>query len=244
LSFTVAARSFKFNCASKADTTVHVVLVWTDPAGNPAALKQIVNDLDLIVFVDNSSQTFGNMQSFPDTSNTVEKVVVSCPHGSILTAIVNRGSFASRLSQQSFALVANGNIMTEFAQEFTPVPAFNSGRAAAIPLSNIACPPAHGDHKIEIAAPLQLINAAKIPDAPLPRENMLSHFAASLSMFLGVPLHSVHVYTLSESPWIGFSCGAYVCSLRSADTPCYQVGAFGMTIMLTISFCPLCCLML
>lgn len=217
------ARSFRFNCASQSDTTVHVVLVWTDPAGNPAALKQIVNDLDLIILIGNSSQIFGNMQSFPDTSNTVEKAVVSCPRGSFVTAIVNRGSFATRFSQ-SFALVANGNVVTEFVQELIPVPPFNSGRSSAIPSSSTACPPAHGDHSIEITAPLQLIRAAKFPGADLPRVNMVSHFAASLSMFLGVPLHSVHVYTLSEIPWIGFSCGAYVCSTRSSDTPCYQVG--------------------
>jgi hypothetical protein len=225
LTNTIAARSFKFECASQADITVHVVLVWTDPAGNPAALKQIVNDLDLIVFVDNSSQTFGNMQSFPDTSNTVEKAVVSCPSGSSITAIVQKGSFAARSSQQSFALVANGNILTEFAREVTPVPMFNSGRATAVPKSNIACPlSAH--HNIEITAPLLLKPATKLPDVPLSRENMVSHFAASLSMFLGVPLNSVHVYTLSEIPWIGFSCGAYVCSARSVDTPCYQVGCW------------------
>jgi hypothetical protein len=225
LSNTVAARAFKFNCASNSDTTVHVVLVWTDPAGNPAALKQIVNDLDLIVTVDSTSQTFGNMQSFPDTSNTVEKVVVSCPQGSFITAIVNRGSFATQ-SSQSFALVANGNVVTEYAQVVTPVPAFNSGRTAPIPSSKTACPLVD-DNVIEITAPLQLKKAANFPDASLPRQNFLSLFQAALSMFLGIPLHSVHVYTLAEIPWIGFSCGAYVCSTRSTATPCYQVGLCG-----------------
>ena len=88
-------RAFKFRCASYADTTVHIVLAWSDPAGNPAALKQIVNDLDLIVFVDSGAQIFGNTQSFPDTSNTVEKVVVDCPSGSVITAIVSSGSMIS-----------------------------------------------------------------------------------------------------------------------------------------------------
>jgi hypothetical protein len=243
LSNTVAARAFKFNCASHSDTTVHVVLVWTDPAGNPAALKQIVNDLDLIVIVDSTSHTFGNMQGFPDTSNTVEKAVVSCPRGSFITAIVNRGSFATQ-SSQSFALVANGNVFTEYAQLVTPVPDFNSGRAAPIPSSKTACPLVDDKFQIiEITAPLQLKQAAKFPDASLPRQNFLSNFAAALSMMLGIPFRSVHIYTLAEMPWIGFSCGAYVCSTRSTATPCYQVGIwvpkrkrcrFPMTVLIMI----------
>ncbi len=197
------------------------MLVWTDPAGNPAALKQIVNDLDLIVITD-SSQTFGNMQSFPDTSNTVEKAIISCPRGSFITAIVNRGSFVS--SFQSFALVANGNVVSEYAHEIIPVPAFKSGRSTHIASSKTACP-SIGDRNIKITAPMKLQPSAKFPDLPLPRQNMMSLFGASLSMFLGVPLHSVHVYTLSEVPWIGFSCGAYICGLTSSETPCYQVCA-------------------
>jgi hypothetical protein len=224
LSEAVGTRAFKFNCASNADTTAHVVLVWTDPAGNPAALKQIVNDLDLIVIAD-SLQTFGNMQSFPDTSNTVEKAVVSCPRGSFITAIVNRGSFVS--VSQSFALLANGNVNSEYAQEISPVPAFKSGRSSPISPSSTACPLAGGDHRVLITAPLRLQPPAKFPDLPLPRQNMVSQFSASLSMFLGVPLYSVHVYTLAEIPWIGFSCGAYVCGVRSSVTPCYQVGVWG-----------------
>jgi hypothetical protein len=221
LSVAEKTRAFKFNCSSNADTTAHVVLVWVDPAGNPAALKQIVNDLDLIVIAD-SLQTFGNTQSFPDTSNTVEKAVISCPRGSFITAIVNAGSLVSNV--QSFALVANGNVVSEYAQEITPVPAFKSGRFNPILSSKIACPPAGGDRVVKITAPLQLKVTAIFPDLPLPRVDMLSHFGASLSMFLGVPFHSVHLYTLSEMPWIGFSCGAYVCGKRSYDSPCYQVG--------------------
>ena len=221
LSDAVETRAFKFNCASNADTTAHVVLVWVDPAGNPAALKQIVNDLDLIVIAD-SLQTFGNTQSFPDTSNTVEKAVVSCPRGSFITAIVNRGSLVSY--SQSFALVANGNVVSEYAPLITPVPAFKSGRSSPISSSKTACPPVGGDRLVKITAPLQLKATAKFPELSLSRVDMLSHFGASLSMFLGVPFHSVHLYTLSETPWIGFSCGAYVCGKRSSDTPCYQVG--------------------
>jgi hypothetical protein len=222
LSSSVASRAFTFRCESYADTTVHVVLVWTDPPGNLAALKQLVNDLDLIVFVDSSEQLFGNMQSFPDTSNTVEKVVVSCPRGSTITAIVNRGSFATRLSQ-TFALVANGNVVSEFAQELTPVPFFNSGRSNPVRTSSTACSVTSGSRLVQVAAPLPLKPSVMLSESPLVLQNFVSQFTASLSMLLAVPWQSVQLYLLSDVPWIGFGCGAYVCSTRSLDSPCFQV---------------------
>ena len=215
-----SARAFKFRCASYADTTVHIVLAWSDPAGNPAALKQIVNDLDLIVFVDSGAQIFGNTQSFPDTSNTVEKVVVACPSGSVITAIVNSGSMISY--SQTFALVANGNVETEFAQAASPVPDFKSGRTAPIPTSKTACS-LSSERSVQVTAPMTLKDTVKWPDAPLPLANVISRFGGALAMFLGVPLLSVEVYTAAAVPWIGFACGAYVCSAYAAE-PCYQVG--------------------
>jgi hypothetical protein len=220
-------RAFTFRCASLADTSVHVVLVWTDPPGNPAALKQLVNDLDLIVYVGSGAKIFGNTDVFADTSNTVEKAVVACASGSSVTAIVSAGK-ALLTAAQAFALVANGNVITELAQELSPLPTFSSGRPAAIPTSTNACgkPQDLVDEgpELQIAAPMKFKNPLfKFPQSELAAANMVAHFTASLAMLLGVPEYSVYLQTFLSVPWIGFACGSYVCSLSGAAAPCYLV---------------------
>ena len=99
---------YQFSCAASSDRTVHIVLTWTDPAGNPAARNQIVNDLDLVV-VYQGAQTSGNNGDFADTSNTVEKVALaSCTSGQVVRVAVNPGRVVFK---QAYALVVNGHVL-------------------------------------------------------------------------------------------------------------------------------------
>jgi hypothetical protein len=99
---------YQFRCGASSDTAVHIVLTWTDPAGNPTAMSQIVNDLDLIVIYART-QISGNNGDFADTSNTVEKVALtSCASGQVIRVAVNPGRVVFR---QSYALVVNGNVV-------------------------------------------------------------------------------------------------------------------------------------
>jgi hypothetical protein len=214
---------------------VHVVLVWTDPPGNPAALKQLVNDLDLIVFVDTGSKVYGNTGAYADTANTVEKIVVQCSSGSVITAIVTAGN-SLFTSSQSFSLVANGNVVTEVAQALTPVPSFSPGRPAAISTTTQRCrPPENLVNEypaIQIAALMEFKNHTfRLPKSDLALGNLLSQFTGSLAMMLGAPDYSILVQEFSAGPWIGFACGSYVCSLSGAAAPCYLVGLDGSLMM-------------
>ncbi len=204
-------RAFSFRCASLADTSVHVALVWTDPPGNPAALKQLVNDLDLIVYVGLGGRVFGNTEAFADTSNTVEKAVVTCASGSNVTAIVTAGK-ALLTTAQAFSLVANGNVITELAQVVSPLPAFASSRPPAIPTTAAACGSPQDlvikEPDIHIAAPMKFKNSSfKFPQSDMAESDFVAHFTASLAMLLAVPDYSIYLQMFHSGPWIGFTCG-------------------------------------
>ena len=225
LSSATPTRAFTFRCAALIDSSVHLVLVWSDPSGHPAALKQLVNDLDLIVFVGNGSRVFGNTGSYADTSNTVEKAVVNCPSASIITAIVTTAS-TLYTNSQTFALVANGNVFSEFAREVN-VPAFSPGRPTSIPTSSRVCGEPEDlvrSWPIKIAAPMQFKNPTfRFPRSKSAMADLVSHFTASLAMFLGVPEYSIGMAEFTSGPWIGFACGSYICSASSTAAPCYLV---------------------
>ena len=111
--FTPASRSSAFTvaCDSGSDIRVALVLVWTDPPGSVSGRKQLVNDLDLIVITENR-QYFGNMRSFADQLNTVERVMLqSCPASGSFIAIVTPGE-AIKTAEQTWYLVANGPVIT------------------------------------------------------------------------------------------------------------------------------------
>jgi hypothetical protein len=181
--------------------------------------------LDLIVFVGNGSRVFGNMGSYADTSNTVEKAVVSCPSGSTITAIVTTAS-TLYTNSQTFALVANGNVFSELAREVN-VPAFSPGRPTSILTSSKACGEPQDlvrSWPIEIAAPVQFKNPTfRFPRSKSALADLVSHFTASLAMFLGVPEYSIGMAEFTSGPWIGFACGSYICSASSTAAPCYLV---------------------
>jgi hypothetical protein len=122
-----SAATYNVSCDSNQDIPVTIALVWTDPPSSLSSMKQIVNDLDLIVLVPGGipSQFFGNMRSFADQTNTVERVVTRCPAAGVLTAIVALGDSLKTPSQNWF-LVANGPLTSELAPAL-PQP-YNRGR--------------------------------------------------------------------------------------------------------------------
>jgi len=103
-----------------------------------AANKQLVNDLDLIVVVPGASpsQLFGNMRSFADQANTVERVVVACPAGGVVKAVVAIGNTLKSSSQKWF-LVANGPITQ--ALTAATLPSYSSGRSSPPSTTTVPC---------------------------------------------------------------------------------------------------------
>jgi hypothetical protein len=131
-----AAQLYEFRCGAFTDKNVHIVLTWTDPGGNPAAMSQIVNDLDLVVVTASPAvQLMGNNGDFPDTSNTVEKVALStCNQGQVVNVAINP---ARVVSAQAYALVINGNVeMGSLRTLAAGAFSFNPNRFAPLPFSS------------------------------------------------------------------------------------------------------------
>jgi hypothetical protein len=107
------ASAYHITCDSSQSLPLTVALVWTDPPGNVNSQKQLVNDLDLIVILPSGAQRFGNMRSFADQSNTVERIVWRCPPEGIVTAVVAAGDSIKSSSQAWYRPTPNNN--TTFA---------------------------------------------------------------------------------------------------------------------------------
>jgi len=96
---------------------VQIALAWTDVAGHPSAVQQLVNDLDLLVWSKPSetAQTVllhgngnGNGAAVADSLNNLETVSTSCATGSNITAAVCGAVVLSPL--QVYALVISGAV--------------------------------------------------------------------------------------------------------------------------------------
>lgn len=130
--------AFTIACDSTQSIPLTVVLVWTDPPSSLGSQRQLVNDLDLIVVVpgDVPSQLFGNMRTYADQLNTVERVITRCPVAGTVTAIVALGDSLKSASQKWY-LVANGPVTSDIAP--TLVPPYASGRLQALPTQSQPC---------------------------------------------------------------------------------------------------------
>ena len=97
----------------KAGTPFKAVLVWTDPPGHVAGVKdtspQLVNDLDLQVRT-SSATHFGNGAA-PDRLNNVEVVSIAAPDAGTYTIEVTAQKIGFG-TKQSYALVLTGDIAT------------------------------------------------------------------------------------------------------------------------------------
>ena len=215
------AHLYQFRCgAFTSDKSVHIVLTWTDPAGNPVAMNQIVNDLDLVVITGTPAvQRLGNNDDFPDTANTVEKITLpSCDQDQVVNVAVNPGRV---VAAQPYALVINGNVA--MGSLTTVVPGtftFNSTRfsplaSSSSPLSGDIC---SGSAEVAIMpgrSPLSA-NPTRFAQRVASRR-----FAAALAMYLGVGLEAVSATFSPDfaSVLMAFTCSAYVCG--SASSLCY-----------------------
>jgi subtilisin family serine protease len=134
-----AATAFNVTCnASLAHAVpLTLALVWTDPPGSTNSMKQLVNDLDLIVVLPGASppQLFGNMRAFADQSNTVERVVTECPPEGVVTAIIALGD-SLKTASQAWYLVANGPVMGIVS---AAVPPHSTGRSEAPAFQPYSC---------------------------------------------------------------------------------------------------------
>lgn len=100
-----------------ANTSVQLkfTLVWTDPPAALSASAQLVNDLNLLVTLPNSSLYFGNNFIAPynsslDTVNNVEQITLNTPPVGDYVVNVSAKNIALGSGKQTFALVVSGAI--------------------------------------------------------------------------------------------------------------------------------------
>ena len=213
-----APHLYQFKCGAFADKAVHVVLTWTDPAGNPVASNQIVNDLDLVVIpAGNGSEVLGNNGDLPDTSNTVEKVALSnCgASGQVVRVAVNP---ARVVFGQRYALVVNGNVeMGSFATQAAGSFSFDSKRLA--PLAHSASPPSASACSSTLEIPM-IPGRSPFGSNPTVFTQTIAatRFSAALAMFLGVGLDAVSAAFANDFQTMRLSmrCSSYVCGPPSS----------------------------
>jgi hypothetical protein len=206
-----APQLWQFTCGAFVDREVHIVLTWTDPAGNPMATKQIVNDLDLIVITPKNGTVFGNNDAFPDTTNTVEKVTISsCNPDTVVQVAVNPGSV---VSIQAYALAVNGNVrmgslMLLNAGNFT----VDTKRPAPLPYSATEPPESSCARDLVYAVIPSRLPLATNPTA-FDQTFVERRFAAALAMQLAVDLQAVSVTFISgfSKLQVNMKCSSYIC---------------------------------
>ena len=109
------SQTFKFKIGSGGGP-LKITLVWTDYPSNPAAGRNLVNDLDLTVSGPGGDLLLGNVfdngQSktggSPDRLNTVEQVQLESPEPGIYTVMVRPVNVPR--GKQPFALVVTGDV--------------------------------------------------------------------------------------------------------------------------------------
>lgn len=119
-------RAYTYNVV---DTSVplHIVLVWTDYPGDPAAAKALVNDLDLTVQAPDATIYDGN--GTLDHTNNVEGVDILNPEQGAYTVTVS--AYNVPQGPQPFALVVEGGLPHSYimgkvtSSSGAPVPGVN-----------------------------------------------------------------------------------------------------------------------
>jgi subtilisin family serine protease len=91
---------------------IRITLAWTDPPATIGTAKNLVNDLDLVVVLNNSStKYYPNGLDQADSLNNVEKIIIPAENlvaGQEYTIYVQAVSLNSNFPKQRFALVASG----------------------------------------------------------------------------------------------------------------------------------------
>jgi hypothetical protein len=195
------ATAYSISCdPAQAQIPLTIALVWTDPPGNMNNQKQLVNDIDLIVLVPDStpSQIFGNMHAQADQLNTVERVVTRCPAVGVITAIVALGDL--KTSSQEWFLVANGPLKSEIFP--IPLPTYLRGRPQSAVTQTQPCFSdrvlvARVNFKPSSVWPASCLSLDLITSffSGLPIECQVKkiEFEASLAQSLGVPTQAIAI---------------------------------------------------
>jgi len=117
-----AALSYNVEVLS-ASIPLKVTLVWTDPASNPLAATNLVNDLDLVVsgpsgtFLGNVLQNgVSTAGGSPDRINVEEQVLLATPQPGLYTFTVQPAAIPE--GPQGFALVATGDFPSPAAVSY------------------------------------------------------------------------------------------------------------------------------
>jgi subtilisin family serine protease len=208
------ASAYNISCDNILSQTVPLTLalVWTDPPGNVNSnMQQLVNDLDLIVLVPGSTprQLFGNMRTFADKANTVERVVTRCPAAGQVTVIVSLGNSLKTASQKWY-LVANGPVTSGFVSAV--LPPYKKGRFESPVTQSLDCS-AEPDISAAVAFKPSFAwlcaGQYDLWDCSV-REK---EFAASLAQIFGVPVQAFGVaYNKSDSTrvYLTLRCSAMI----------------------------------
>jgi subtilisin family serine protease len=223
------ATAYNIPCSPSAAIPLTLTLVWTDPPSNTNSQKQLVNDLDLIVVVPGSpsSQIFGNMRNFADSTNTVERVVTKCPSAGFVTAVVGFED-SLKTSSQAWYLVANGPVNSGFSP--TSLPLYSHGRYLGAVTQDQPCT---GD-TLEATVSFKLLFGHSCVGKSIAQWNIAANeecellvfqFRSSLAQMLGIPVQGfearIESYQRGTEPYsythyrirMNFQCSFFVNSL-------------------------------
>jgi len=231
-----SAAAYNISCQPLHPIPLTLVLVWTDPPGSVSSQKQLVNDLDLLVLVHDSSssstpsQLFGNMRAFADQSNTVERVVVQCPAAGVVTAVVAAGD-SLKTSSQAWYLVANGPLSGITA---TSLPPYSRGRVDGPVTQSQACTFDAGitaTVKFKPSFAWSCVGLIGSWDCSVKRQA----FVMSLAQVVGVALQGVSVVSSgSTGLTMTLQCSAMINTWQSATSASLQY-VTAMTLQKAIS---------
>jgi subtilisin family serine protease len=232
------AAAYNIPCDSAAAIPLTLALVWTDAPGNVNSQKQLVNDLDLIVLLPGSNppQLFGNMASYADQINTVERVVIGqgCPASGFVTAIVAPGD-SLKTSSQAWFLVANGPVKSEFSP--VSLPTFFRGRSLGPVTQSQACTL---DPVVSVSVNFKPSSAWPCitrPSETLDCSVRRQELAASLAQVVGVAVQGIRVTsTDANSVSMDLVCSAMINSWQSeASTLKYVTSTMSLAAIRNVS---------
>jgi hypothetical protein len=201
------AVAFRVSCSPGSPVPLSLVLAWTDPAGSVVSKMQLVNDLDLIVLADDV-QLFGNMRSFADQLNTVERVMLPvCPVSGNVTAVVSLGT-ALKSATQTWYLVSNGPV-TEVSPTALP-PNIYSGRADPPDTTSESCifhPGSIATVRFRPSAAWRCVWACN---------SEIATFTASLAQIVGVSGQAIRVINHDTNGIsVSLQCSAFINAWQS-----------------------------
>eukprot|EP01041_Mallomonas_annulata_P005788 gene5788-11690_t len=105
------------------DIPLRVTIAWTDKPGVVGLGKQLLNDVDLSVFMPNGNVRYGNGGTRKDSRNTVERVVVDRPKVGMYRVVLSvaKGALTNSKFQVVSLVITSRGIVTTKAK-IVPIP--------------------------------------------------------------------------------------------------------------------------